>query len=444
MKKIIVTICVIGLMQLASYVQSQTVEISAQLRPRYEFRHGYGSLFVDGEQPGNFVSQRTRLNMKFENEIFRFGFSLQNVGVWGETGTLSKTDINGTAIHEAWGELILNKKLSIKVGRQEIIYDDQRIFGNVDWAQQGRSHDAAILQIAPKEVCRIHLGFAYNALNETSYKAYYGIDNYKAMQFVHWHRDFGDFGASVLILNNGFSYQDFLDTTSSGKVKEKISYDQTYGTRFSLKKKKVQANAAFYYQGGKLAADTTMDGIKESTRKLSAIYFAADVNVNITDVFSLGTGFEYLSGNSMKDPSEKDKAFKPWFGTNHKFNGWMDYFYVGNHMSSVGLIDIFVPFTVKVKKFTGSLIPHLFMSAGKIYAMDENNQPKDFSNMLGTEIDFSVGYAFAKNAVISAGYSQMLATESMEVIKGGSKDNMNNWAWVMIDFKPTFFTSKKE
>jgi len=62
------------------------------------------------------------------------------VGVWGETGTLSKSDINGTAIHEAWGEILFSEKFSIKAGRQEIIYDDHRMFGSVDWAQQGRSH----------------------------------------------------------------------------------------------------------------------------------------------------------------------------------------------------------------------------------------------------------------------------------------------------------------
>ena len=36
----------------------------------------------------------------------------------------------------------MNEKFAFKVGRQEINYDDARIFGNVDWAMQARSHDA--------------------------------------------------------------------------------------------------------------------------------------------------------------------------------------------------------------------------------------------------------------------------------------------------------------
>jgi hypothetical protein len=35
----------------------------------------------------------------------------------------------------------LTEAFSMKLGRQEVIYDNSRIFGNVDWAQQGRSHD---------------------------------------------------------------------------------------------------------------------------------------------------------------------------------------------------------------------------------------------------------------------------------------------------------------
>jgi hypothetical protein len=146
----------------------------------------------------------------------------------------------------------------------------------------------------------------------------------------------------------------------------------------------------------------------------------------------------------MKDPTDDDKAFKPLYGTNHKFNGWMDYFYVGNHMSSVGLLDIFIPLNFKKNKFSASLIPHFFQSAEDIYSMGDDGNMKDFSNGLGTEIDLVAGYAVAPNVVIRAGYSQLFATESMQVLKGGNYENTNNWAWVMIDFKPTFFKTDKQ
>ena len=41
-----------------------------------------------------------------------------------------------------------------------------------------------------------------------------------------------------------------------------------------------------------------------------------------------------------------------------------------------------------------------------------------------------------------AGYSQMFATETMQVLKGGNYENMNNWAWIQLTFKPTFFSKE--
>lgn len=423
---------------------AQTVELSGQFRPRYEMRNGFSTLIPEGTQPANFISQRTRLNFKFSNDIFKVGFAVQNIGVWGETGTMSRSNTNGTMIHEAWGQVKLHEKFFLKVGRQQIVYDDQRIFGGVDWAQQARRHDAAILMIKPKDDCQVDVGIAYNALAESAFKQYYTINNYKAFQYIHWNRKFNAFKVSILFLNNGLAYQNFSDTTSSGIVKEKIAYSQTFGARGSYGKEKIKANAAFYYQTGKISVDTNSNGINESTKKVSGIYFGADASFQLTDLFNLGLGFEFLSGNSMKDPGDKDQAFKPLYGTNHKFNGFMDYFYVGNHMNSVGLVDIYIPLKFKKDKFSAAFIPHLFMSGAEVYGFNSEGEEVNSGN-LGTEFDLVFGYAVAKSVKISAGYSQMLATESMQVVKGEyNPKGSQNWAWVMIDIKPTFFKSKSK
>jgi len=427
----------------ALHVLSQDAMFSGQFRPRYEYRHGYKTLMPDDQKAANFVSQRTRLNFKYSDAWYKFGLSLQNVGVWGETGTLSTSDVNGIALHEAWGEIILSEKLSFKAGRQEIVYDDHRIFGNVDWAQQGRSHDAAIITIKPEDVCRIDFGFAYNARRESNFKENYTSNEYRTFQYLHLQRRFGDLGASILFLNNGLPWMDMADTTDAGDPTEKITYSQTIGGRLTYNKNQFMANGAFYLQTGKVSADTTGDNTMESTRDLSGVYFAADVSFKLTNNFSIGAGFEYLSGNSMKDPSGKDKAFKPLYGTNHKFNGWMDYFYVGNHLQSVGLLDIYIPLSYKKDKFSALLIPHFFQSAVDPVGFDESGNLQDFDKNLGTEIDFTVGYAISPAATFKAGYSQMFATKSMEILKGGNRKNTNNWAWVMIDLKPTFFKSEK-
>ena len=450
---IYLVISVIALL-IVSDSTAQQVTIDGVFRPRFEYRHGFKTIFPEHAQPANFISQRSRLNLKFANENFKVGFSIQNVGVWGETGTLSTSDVNGTAVHEAWGEILFSDKFSLKAGRQEIIYDDQRIFGSVDWAQQGRSHDAAIFKIKPRESCNVDIGFAYNALGESLTKNPYMQNNYKTFQYIHWQRKFDAFGASVLILNNGMPYINPYDTTGAGVAKENIAYSQTLGARGTYKKDKLKANAAFYLQTGKRTILSEVD----TTMKISAFYFAFDIAFAITENFSIGGGVEYLSGNDEKkiaddwaegNAPEADKAFSPFYGTNHKFNGWMDYFYVGpgagSHWGTVGLMDIYIPLKYKKDKFTAMIIPHIFSTAGTIYRFgkdgDFNNteEMKEYSKGLGTEIDLAFGYAVSKAAVVKAGYSMMFASETMEVLKGTQANTGNTWGWVMLVFKPTFF-----
>jgi hypothetical protein len=59
--------------------------------------------------------------------------------------TANKSDVNGLMVHQAWGELFLTSKLSVKAGRQTISYDDQRLIGFSDWNQQARSNDALLI-----------------------------------------------------------------------------------------------------------------------------------------------------------------------------------------------------------------------------------------------------------------------------------------------------------
>ena len=436
MKKVLLFIFLSGfLFVLAGDIFAQTVNISAELRPRFEYRHGYKTLFPDDTKPANFISQRTRLNGFFANKNFKAYVSLQDVRVWGDVNQLNTSDVNGFSVHEAWGQIFFGDVVSLKIGRQEIIYDDHRIFGSVNWAQQARSHDAAILGLKFAGKHKIDVGVAYNAMGESLYKDDYTNRNYKALQLVHYHVDFGKSGISVLFLNNGMPYFAASDTS---KTDELIAYSQTIGGRYSFKAEKVKFNAAVYYQGGK----------NKANKDLSAIYFGGDVSFHLIKSFSFGIGGEYLSGTATKDQGVdgiKDQSFTPFYGTNHKFNGWMDYFYVGNHGGNVGLIDICIPLKYTYEKLTFALIPHYFMSAEIVSVMD-NEIMQDLSSGLGTEVDFAVSYAAAKNVTIAGGYSQMFATETMRAVKqpaaynSDNYKNSNGWGWVMVTFKPTFFS----
>ena len=55
---------------------------------------------------------------------------------------------------------------------------------------------------------------------------------------------------------------------------------------------------------------------------------------------------------------------------------------------------------------------------------------------------FCASYKFNNDISIGAGYSQMFASEGLEVIKNNTDGNANNWAWLMVTIKPTLFSTK--
>lgn len=421
MKRIIIAIsCFLSL----ALLHSQAFDVSAEIRPRLEVRNGYKTLSNPNVNAASFVSQRSRLNVAFQNEEekIKFGMALQNVRVWGDVSTLSSSDINGSAVHEAWAEILLNKEFSLKAGRQEIIYDDHRIFGSVGWAQQARSHDALIAKYR-KGNHKLDFGLALSATSETLFEVPYEVNNYKSLQYL-WYNVQADtsLNISFLALNNGVQFE-------NGERGLETAFSQTVGPRVVLSKDKIDAELAFYYQTGKVA-----------TADLNAIYLGGSVKYKVHTDWAAKVGFEYLSGTDMNESSTDVKSFSPFYGTNHKFNGLMDYFYVGNHGNSVGLTDVYASLLFKKNDFGAGLTPHLFMAPGVI--LDGNGTEVD--SKLGTEIDLTLFYKISKSVSITSGYSKMFATEAMEILKGGSKDEANHWFWFSLNLKPTLFQYRKD
>jgi hypothetical protein len=394
-----------------SYAQ---LKIDAEIRPRTEYRHGFKTLFPDNTKAGIFTSQRTRLNFSHSIEKLNFYVSLQDVRVWGDVPQLNNADNSGLSIHQAWGELLLDSNFSLKLGRQEVVYDDSRIFGNVAWAQQARSHDMALLKYKKNDF-RLDVGLAFNQSKENLTGTNLTTPKtYKAMQYAWLHKDWSNFSGSFLFLNNG------LQSTDG------IKYSQTIGTRLKTKKNNLNLAANLYYQFGN----------DVSNNDLSSYLLGLEANYKTSDKTKVGLGVELQSGNDYDTAAGKNNAFSPLYGTNHKFNGFMDYFYVGNHANSVGLLDIYAKVNYKLNpKSSLTAFVHNFSAAANINST--------VSIQLGTELDLVYGYKFTKEIGIKAGYSQMFASEGMEVLKGNSDNNTNNWGWVMVTIKPTLFTSKK-
>lgn len=404
---------------ISQWMSAQDFGVSAELRPRFEYRNGYKTLPVDSLDAAAFISQRTRLNFDYKNTYFEGYLSVQDVRVWGDVPTLNSADKNGLSIHEAWAKLRLTPQFDLKLGRQEIVYDNQRLFGSVGWAQQARSHDAVLAIYKPNTNHHFELGLALNASSESLSRLDYTLNNYKTFQYLWYHTAVNNLGLSFLVLNNGLTYY-------AEPQKEEVAYNQTLGTQLSFSENNLEAEGWLYYQTGKIA-----------NRDVNAVNIAAQFNYKLNAHFTTGLGAEYLSGTDMNTTSSDMVSFTPWFGTNHKFNGAMDYFYVGNHSNSVGLLDAYVNLKYQKNKLKVNLIPHMFWSAAQV--VNSSNQVTD--DYLGTEIDLQLTYNWQKDVSFQVGYSQLFGTESLQVLKGGNHKATTNWAWAMVTVKPSLFKS---
>ena len=396
------------------------LSISGEIRPRSEYRHGFKSLAAKNQDAAFFIEQRSRINLDFDAKRTELFITLQDVRTWGNQPQLVVENGQSTGVHQAWAKVKFTELWAMKLGRQEISYDDQRILGNVGWAQQARSHDAALF-IYEDSSFTGHLGVAFNqdkpGLVGTRYTT---PGNYKSLQYIWLHKDWKLVKGSLLFLNNGVQV-----TFRNNNYETK--YSQTVGGRLSFSKKIFSSNVALYYQGGRNS--DTLD------RKVNAYYGSIDAAIKLRQNITLSLGGEILSGNDQLNPNGENNAFTPFYGTNHKFNGLMDYFYVGNHVGSVGLNDFFTKVIYKYKNFDMSLASHYFRANSKI--ADPQDGSKSVDSYLGTEFDFTLGWKLKAGAAVNMGYSQMLGSSTMEILKGGDRKASSNWIWLMITVKPS-------
>ena len=394
--------------------------LDAEVRPRFEYRHGFKTLFPDDVSAATFVSQRTRLNAGYKMKKLNFYLSFQDVRVWGDVPQLNTSDKNGLSVHQAWGEILFIPEVSSKLGRQEIFYDDQRIMGNVGWAQQARSHDAAIMKYQ-KNSFKAHLGYAFNQDGQSLTGNVLNTNTYKSLFYTWLHNDWNNFGLSFLYLNNGLQFKD-EDKPESNETR----YSHTAGLHLTFKKEKLSIASNLFYQLGNDRANNDVN----------AYLLGLEANYKISKRISIGLGGEIQSGNDNGSiVNEENKAFTPFYGTNHKFNGLMDYFYVGNHVNNVGLVDIYAKAKIAVtNKAKFSLALHNFSAAADISGTN--------SKLLGNELDLGYSYQFIKEVNIQAGYSHMFASLGLELVKNNFDKNINDWAWVMVTINPTLFKTE--
>src|SRR2546430_2518348 len=203
-------------------VDMDSVSSGGEARIRYEGRNN--TLLNSNVQANeSAASHRIRVNVGYDlTPDVSFFAQIQDVRIYGTEGPIGaggpgaaaagigavsaqNQNASGLDLHQGY---ILIKNLglpglSLKVGRQEIMYGDHRLFGNFNWSQVGNSFDAAKLMYSTQ---------------------LYDVD-------LFWARVFDtEFGGGCAVANNNCSGVIFPGAGSKGTTNQDI-----YGLYVTLK-----------------------------------------------------------------------------------------------------------------------------------------------------------------------------------------------------------------
>lgn len=391
------------------------LSLKGQFRPRLEYRNGYRALRTPTTEPAFFISQRSRLILNYRTDLYEMHVSGQDVRVWGEVNQLQ--DNPNVNIHEVWARLKLYDNMDIKLGRQELVYDDHRLLGSVNWTQQARSHDALVFKYGNEDSnFKLDFGAAYNQNSENLLGNTYTLSNYKFLSYLWFHKTMGPLKASVIGITDGFE-----NAFSS------VNYRYTYGTHLTYSNNNLILNGTLYLQNGD-------DALRNN---INAWMYALKAGYSFDD-FTITAGIDYLSGGGADDQNPQRKAFNTLYATNHKFYGHMDYFLnVPGDTRSGGLQDIYVGATYNIDSNTGlNATYHNFSLAETI--VNPQNSGMLLDKALGSEIDMNISHKFSSEISLKAGYSILLPANALEEIKSVDAEPTQHWGWVMLSVTPTF------
>ncbi len=414
-------------LMLAGVTQAQNLTIFGEIRPRAEYRDGYGLPLTTDDEGGFFVQQRTRLGAMFSNSLLKMQVTLQDARTWGEGA--HNADNPSIGVYEAWGEILMLPGLVAKVGRQPLKYDNRKLFSPANWSNTGNAFDIAMVKYNLNDDFLVDVGFSYSNNSAISKETYYDPTmKYRFMELLWLSKKLSK-EVTVTAIGVALSKQDTISCLGKSNYKKHEHYNQfTMGGTLKYKPQSfgLELFLEGYYQCGKTVYKGNLD-------KLKSYYLVANASYQITPMFSLAAGYEYISGD--KNPSNGvQKGFIHLFRGNHDFNGSMDYW---NSTGNRGLQDFYggVLFDFNKKKTSLEGNFHIFKTAVQVSNLN--------GKKLGSEIDFKVKHKSYTWLSFEAGYSVYFVNENVRIIKGiaGKDTRTAQWAYVSMSLKPSVVVS---
>lgn len=405
------------------------IKLKGQIRPRYEYAD------VDKATTTSANAFTNRLHLVVTSGLLGVnGLSatvgLQSVNNFGFTnynnpgGTNSNSDgktydVIADAQQAMLSEASLDYKIgktALHAGRSQLNLDNQRFIGTVGWRQTERSYDT--VYVANNDVENLDITAAYvygfagvTGVTTTESSSILLHVKYKVMDelTITGYDYMLAAGAGPLSFGN-----DTIGLALTGKID--VGAKLTYRAEYA-----VQQDASMTFRKNDATANA-------DRYKADATYINLDIGANFSG-FLAGINYEVLSGYDENAASTTKTQFNPALGTNHKFNGWADVFYVGNNGANGGLIDTNIRLGYKTEGF-GKLLAvyHDFKAETSM------NATVGTTDNLGSEIDV----VYTNKVPGINGLSGLLKFASYSK---GDATSFNNAtadkqvAWAQLDYK---------
>jgi hypothetical protein len=412
--------------------------IGGEVRERYELRQD-ADFKTSVNDTLSFVGSRLRLNVGYEvAPDIGFFFQMQDSRLLGsETSTASNE--KNLDLHQGYLTVKnLIGPLTATLGRQEMVFGDSRLVGNVGWSNIGRSFDGLRLTYTSGPV-RTDLW----ATTVKQYGTNVGADptvsptNQDSQQF---------YGIYASMKKGTFVVEPYVmvlrDTGNPGEKDSTGALVSPIATPAARGQSRVTPG---FRVDGKLLGDTVdmtaeaayqmgSMGARGTTPKsdIGAYAMAMKAGYTVPGPHKPRIGVEYdrASGDDTAG-DDKFKTFENLFPTNHVQYGYMDYVGWRN------MIDLRVSFGVKPTKGSGVSIDYhrfslaektdnWYAASGKIFrTTPAGNTETD----LGQEVDVTA-YTMVKEKIkIEAGYGHFSLGDYVKVNFSGA-DHGSNFIYV--------------
>lgn len=460
------------------------ISFSGQLLTRYESNeHGLGgageNTFNDDSDAGDFIVSRTRINADVAvNDSTSAFIQMSRNATWGAgtgtnntggdsgaaNGSFQVSDFDaGVGLHQAYFTLknFASLPVDLKLGRQQIVLDGHRLFGNTVWTVGQQTHDAV-------RINHKHDNMSFSAAWILGSEGGTPGDN----ATVSTDRDVETYMAymkyaGILGGNLSITYAGIIDPCGDGGAvctdDNLVNDMHTIGFRQAGQLYGIDYRGEYYYQWGDADQDGNatdlVGGVADGTGlERDAYMFGVRIgktfkNVNMKP--SLTIWYDYLSGTDDEDlnaTNGKWKSFNPVFDTGHKFYGLQDIFLgIGsgndtNGTAALGLQDLAIK--TKMSPAPGWTLKadyHWFYTAASAAANSQRGlsgagvdltifDRRSSDNSLGNELDLSLANAYNANTTITAGFSNYSNTNLFRDLRNVDSGSAN-WAYLQFDVK---------